>query len=502
MKKPVAFMSYSHRDDTDERLTLLRERLSKEVSQQLGEDIEIFQDRHGISWGQNWKERIDDTLDQVTFLIAIVSPSFFNSLQCRNELERFIDREKSLRHTDLILPIYYVDTPLMSNEAKPATDELAQIIASRQYVDWRDLRTEPLDSPQIPKKLAELGTQFRFALDQALQAEERRSRLGKLYQRARRWHRDGQWQEVVDAFAEIHAEDPNYADPEGLLESACEALKTQEPIQDLEASEQTSHEGEELTPSSPSLGDAIEEADQTMGATAAAQRKAGELGVDSSKLVGSGSDGTVIVKDVVRAALSPPTSDPFEIKLSNVENIRPSRRLKKPPDLNNLIDSLRKKLILSLAFSPNGDLLASGGEKQTVEIWSMEHKVHVRSLNVPNMEGDVHSLAFSSNADMLASAGASRSLQESFDYPRVRLWSVNEDESLDELSALGQEPKVGDVNSVAFSPRENLLATASIDEGLLLWSVEAGNKLVFKRRLSVPGLNEATSVAFSLGGST
>jgi hypothetical protein len=171
MKKPVAFMSYAHRDDRSGRLTELREHLSEEVSVQTGEDFEVFQDRDAILWGQNWKERIEDSLNEVTFLIAIITPSFFGSPHCRNELKRFIDREKKLDRNDLILPIYYVDTPLVNDEAKRATDELAQIIATRQYVDWRDLRTEPLTSPQVVRKLGQLGSQIRDALDRVLEAE-------------------------------------------------------------------------------------------------------------------------------------------------------------------------------------------------------------------------------------------------------------------------------------------------------------------------------------------
>src|SRR5215203_2705116 len=242
MKRPVAFMSYAHRDDWSGRLTELREHLSHEVSVQIGEDFEIFQDRDGISWGENWKERIEDSLDEVTFLIVIISPSFFTSSHCRNELERFLDREKKLGRNDLVLPIYYVDTPLVNSSPKRANDELAQVIASRQYVDWRDLdlRTESLTSPQVAKNVIRLGSQIRHAWDRMLGAEVQRSRLNELYGRARRWHRDQQWQAVVDAFAEIHAESQNYPDPEGLLESAYEALKMQDQSPVVEANEQPS----------------------------------------------------------------------------------------------------------------------------------------------------------------------------------------------------------------------------------------------------------------------
>ena len=61
--------------------------------------------------------------------------------------------------------------------------------------------------------------------EQAAREEERRNHLDELYGRARGLHRDQEWQAVVDIFAEIHAEDLDYPDPEGLLQSAREALE-------------------------------------------------------------------------------------------------------------------------------------------------------------------------------------------------------------------------------------------------------------------------------------
>ena len=96
-RQPVAFMSYVHSDDKYGHLTQFRERLSDEVRMQTGEEFPIFQDRKDIWWGQNWKERIEESLDEVTFLISIITPSFFNSQACREELELFLEREKKLK---------------------------------------------------------------------------------------------------------------------------------------------------------------------------------------------------------------------------------------------------------------------------------------------------------------------------------------------------------------------------------------------------------------------
>jgi parallel beta-helix repeat protein len=163
-QKPAAFMSYVHADDKYGHLTTLRERLSDEVQVQTGREFPIFQDRKNIQWGQNWKQRLEDSLDEVTFLIAIITPGFFNSKYCRDELQRFLERERQLNRRDLILPVYFVDCPLLNDEAQRAQDELAQAIASRQYADWRELRFEPFTNPQVGKTLAQLAVQIRDAL--------------------------------------------------------------------------------------------------------------------------------------------------------------------------------------------------------------------------------------------------------------------------------------------------------------------------------------------------
>jgi len=160
-------MSYAHHDDLDRHLTTFRERLSREVQIQTGLEFPIFQDIKDIHWGQAWQERIDDTLDEIIFLIPIVTPSFFKSDACRAELKRFIDREKELGRSDLILPVYFVETDLLSDTELRATDELAELIASRQYVDWRELRFEPFTNPQVSKTLAKLAIQIRDALPRA-----------------------------------------------------------------------------------------------------------------------------------------------------------------------------------------------------------------------------------------------------------------------------------------------------------------------------------------------
>jgi len=68
--------------------------------------------------------------------------------------------------------------------------------------------------------------------EQGAREEKRRTHLDGLYGRARELHQDRDWQMLVDVFAQIHAEDPAYPDPEGLLQSAREALEIARKEQD------------------------------------------------------------------------------------------------------------------------------------------------------------------------------------------------------------------------------------------------------------------------------
>ena len=65
-----------------------------------------------------------------------------------------------MKRNDLIPPVYYVDSLLLNNERIRISDELAQIVTSRQYADWSDLRFESSSSPEVGRKLALLAVQL------------------------------------------------------------------------------------------------------------------------------------------------------------------------------------------------------------------------------------------------------------------------------------------------------------------------------------------------------
>ena len=156
-------MSYVRFDDAHEdgQLSAFRERLAGEVRIQTGREFPIFQDRNDIGWGQNWRQRIEETLDEVTLLLVIVTPGLFHSSACRGEVARFRERERKLGRADLILPVYYVSAREMDDPDLRKSDDLASLLWERQYADWRELRFEPPTSPVLRKAIAALASRMR-----------------------------------------------------------------------------------------------------------------------------------------------------------------------------------------------------------------------------------------------------------------------------------------------------------------------------------------------------
>ena len=160
---PAAFMSYARFDDQHDAgwLTRFREGLSTEVQAQTGNhNFKIFQDRKDILWGQNFQQRIDDVLLTVPLLLVIITPSFFSSPACLDEVSKFLDRERALGRHDLILPVYYISAREMDDPALRASNELVKVLASRQLADLRQLRGKSITSPRVREAITQLATQL------------------------------------------------------------------------------------------------------------------------------------------------------------------------------------------------------------------------------------------------------------------------------------------------------------------------------------------------------
>ena len=144
MSHPAGFFSYVRFNDQIEegRLSDFREKLENEVSMLLGEKFDLFQDTKGVGFGQNWQRRLKEGLAESTLFIPILTPAYLRRPACRGELEQFLAKEKELGRDDLVLPLLYLETPAVTDEARRIQDPLAIALHEHQYRDWTDLRFE------------------------------------------------------------------------------------------------------------------------------------------------------------------------------------------------------------------------------------------------------------------------------------------------------------------------------------------------------------------------
>jgi hypothetical protein len=162
----IGFLCYARFDDDYERgrISELRKLLRDEVRFYSGEhEFDIFQDQLHIAWGEDWQQKLDQSLQTALFMIPILTPAFFRSAECRNELQKFLAREQALGRSDLIIPIYYLNYPPLNGD-EHTDDPLVQAMQERQWFDWRSLRYERLGSPANQRMFEQMGRQIAQAM--------------------------------------------------------------------------------------------------------------------------------------------------------------------------------------------------------------------------------------------------------------------------------------------------------------------------------------------------
>ena len=111
-----------------------------------------------------------------------------------------------------------------------------------------------------------------------------------------------------------------------------------------------------------------------------------------------------------------------------------------------------------LTFSPDGKLLAAGGNNGTVWLWEPARREFRRILD--GHTGRVHLVAFSPDGRVLATSGNDM---------QVRIWDLT---VVPPAAVLRGQP--ASVSSMAFSPNGRVLASASDDGMVRLWDVANG----------------------------
>lgn len=117
--------------------------------------------------------------------------------------------------------------------------------------------------------------------------------------------------------------------------------------------------------------------------------------------------------------------------------------------------------VCAVAFSPDSQIVATGSFDQTVKLWDANTGIHLRTL-FGHVDW-VWTVIFSPNGQILASTSNDQT---------VKLWNVATGQCIQTL----ERHKSG-VNSVAFSPDGQLLASSSNDRTIKLWETRTGELL-------------------------
>lgn len=154
--RPSGFVSYVHKDNSQSggRVLRLISKIEDEFSLTTGEDLEFFVDRTSLEWGDQWRQRIESALQDTTFFVPIVTPRFFQSVECRSELMKFAGYARSLGAEELLLPVLFVDVDDLNEDS---SDEVKSLIASTQYVDWTKLRLSDEESAEYVQAVSDLA---------------------------------------------------------------------------------------------------------------------------------------------------------------------------------------------------------------------------------------------------------------------------------------------------------------------------------------------------------
>ncbi len=135
--------------------------------------------------------------------------------------------------------------------------------------------------------------------------------------------------------------------------------------------------------------------------------------------------------------------------------------------------------VVSVAFSPDGGILASGSWDSTVRLWDVQKQEQVGKLQHANW---VSSIAFSPDGKLIASGSGDKTL---------RLWDVQKQEQVGKL-----EGHTAALMTVAFSRDGSMIASGSADQTVRLWDVREQKPLGELRGHTA----QLTCVAFSHDG--
>ena len=151
----AGFISYRRDDNAAFRNVVdrLHADIANTYEARTGRVLNLFLDRESIGWGEDWREKIQRSVQGATIFIPIITMRYFTSQACRDELFAFHEAAKGLGVTELILPII-----LMGAENITKDDERpeVQLIERLNYKDIEPQFRAGYDSPDWLQRMDEI----------------------------------------------------------------------------------------------------------------------------------------------------------------------------------------------------------------------------------------------------------------------------------------------------------------------------------------------------------
>ncbi len=174
------FVSYRRDDNAafGQVVDRVRSDLTNTYEALTGKQLNLFLDRESIGWGEDWRQKIHESVDAASVFIPVVTMRYFSSQMCMEELLTFHAAADRLGVTELILPVVLFGADnIRTDDPRPEV----QLIARLNFKDFEKAWTAGYDSADWRVLVLECVRGLDAAIQRAegVLAEDERSGAGR-----------------------------------------------------------------------------------------------------------------------------------------------------------------------------------------------------------------------------------------------------------------------------------------------------------------------------------
>lgn len=159
------FMSYRRPDNDVYRgvVDQLKSDLAGRFEAETGRGLKIFVDRDDIGWGEDWRQKILDSIKRATFFIPVITMRYFDSPMCKDEFTAFYEDAKRIGVTGLIRPVILAGGDRVVEDSP---NEQMRIVARLNHVSIEQEFDEGYDSPLWHKKIKYMVNELSHGIEE------------------------------------------------------------------------------------------------------------------------------------------------------------------------------------------------------------------------------------------------------------------------------------------------------------------------------------------------